>query len=932
MSTMLRRVILLSAVVFAASTALIYAQLPIRPGELTNRRLDYLGDASAVGWNPAMLGSNSVTELLLATTVRDRFDIGNTPFGVFAKLWYLGIGATSVTGDSLAIPNQYYVGFGLPVMEDFLWLGASLNWRDGGGAFDSGEWMLSGMIAPVDDVRASLTLENITANNNRDINVGASAYYSPFTWSSLHANLAYDPADTLLDQSPVRADLGLTFKLLEEQLVVSGTYEFSREEIRIGTELVLSGLMAGLIGNVTQPTGEYELSSGVVLARYSSEIAEKYGTMGTGATSTGWAPDRAYTPVGLSYKYSVNDAAKSGDALERACNSSGRKFDTPADLFATVRSAGDPYPALVTRLESLVTEPSNLYKDIRKTYYSSNVRSSELLSGDTLTLLSRQGYSIGVQSVDNSAFPLVSVIMQVTDNEGRNVRGLGKDDFAFRDTTLKILSVKPIDSTLSVPVDVTLIIDCSGSMGAEIAAVRDNARSFVNRMESSGADYRIGGILYGSMIYDTLHPTDNFSEFRDFVSNASAIGGDEISTLAVKAATEMNYRPDAQRVFVLITDDWVVQDNARLTEVDMTEMLWNTGARLYTIINSCKNNSAVATRLSLGREYDITAPFNSILDEIGTDITTTYQLTYESRLPEIPKVTILRGKVRDEVGQPAAVTLNMRNEATGTPLQANTNRTTGEYEVEIEEGSRYALTIDGTQYLPLTQALDFTQVKKGDTVIRDFVLKLPVTTLAGKVTDEKGVGVPAKVQIEDAETLDMVRVVETDAQGRYSTELEEGRQYRLTPIATGYIPTPDELDARGIARGTQMTKDLRVTSIDEAIATGATFRLKNIFFDFDKWDLKPESFTELNKLVGLLNEYPVINVEVGAHTDSKGSDSYNQTLSERRAQSVVDYLVEQGVVQTRLSAKGYGETTPVATNDTDEGRALNRRVEFKLVK
>ena len=107
--------------------------------------------------------------------------------------------------------------------------------------------------------------------------------------------------------------------------------------------------------------------------------------------------------------------------------------------------------------------------------------------------------------------------------------------------------------------------------------------------------------------------------------------------------------------------------------------------------------------------------------------------------------------------------------------------------------------------------------------------------------------------------------------------------------------------------------------------------LNNIFYDFDKTTLRQESISELGRLVSLMNENPTLKIELSSHTDSKGTDEYNQKLSQSRAQSVVDYLISKEINKERLVAKGYGESTPIAINDTDEGRQLNRRSEFKIL-
>ncbi|MBK8341027.1 MAG: OmpA family protein [Flavobacteriales bacterium] len=112
---------------------------------------------------------------------------------------------------------------------------------------------------------------------------------------------------------------------------------------------------------------------------------------------------------------------------------------------------------------------------------------------------------------------------------------------------------------------------------------------------------------------------------------------------------------------------------------------------------------------------------------------------------------------------------------------------------------------------------------------------------------------------------------------------------------------------------------------------GKSIRLDNIFFDFDKATLKPESEAELTKVVDLLTDYPHMRIEIHAHTDDQGSDAYNIRLSNDRAKAVVDHLIKEKVDTDRLTWKGYGKSRPVADNATEEGRAHNRRVEFTVL-
>lgn len=117
----------------------------------------------------------------------------------------------------------------------------------------------------------------------------------------------------------------------------------------------------------------------------------------------------------------------------------------------------------------------------------------------------------------------------------------------------------------------------------------------------------------------------------------------------------------------------------------------------------------------------------------------------------------------------------------------------------------------------------------------------------------------------------------------------------------------------------------------QSIREGESVVLRNIFFKTDSHELLPESLSELQKLLELLQDNPGLRIEISGHTDSTGSFAHNKNLSERRALSVYEFLVENGIEKQRLTSAGYADQKPVATNETDEGRALNRRTEFKVL-
>ena len=135
----------------------------------------------------------------------------------------------------------------------------------------------------------------------------------------------------------------------------------------------------------------------------------------------------------------------------------------------------------------------------------------------------------------------------------------------------------------------------------------------------------------------------------------------------------------------------------------------------------------------------------------------------------------------------------------------------------------------------------------------------------------------------------------------------------------------------------EIKKDERVSTeeieINESVyEVGAVIELENIFFEFDKADLLPESKKELQELADLLFDYPHMEIEISGHTDNIGKDDYNQKLSEARAKAVVDFLDKSDIDTKRMTYKGYGSTQPIDTNDTEEGQANNRRVEFRILK
>jgi hypothetical protein len=132
-----------------------------------------------------------------------------------------------------------------------------------------------------------------------------------------------------------------------------------------------------------------------------------------------------------------------------------------------------------------------------------------------------------------------------------------------------------------------------------------------------------------------------------------------------------------------------------------------------------------------------------------------------------------------------------------------------------------------------------------------------------------------------------------------------------------------------------MNDTIHVQLIFERIVVNKPIVIENIYYDYDKWNIRPDAAIELDKIVALLIENPTIIIELGSHTDSRGSDKYNETLSQKRAESAVQYIVEHGIAADRITAKGYGEYQLVnkcsnGVKCSEEEHQMNRRTEFKV--
>ncbi|GHN01008.1 hypothetical protein WSM22_24970 [Cytophagales bacterium WSM2-2] len=278
--------------------------------------------------------------------------------------------------------------------------------------------------------------------------------------------------------------------------------------------------------------------------------------------------------------------------------------------------------------------------------------------------------------------------------------------------------------------------------------------------------------------------------------------------------------------------------------------------------------------------------------------------------------------------QPVVSNVDVKLKELKQPISLKT-AATGKFETRIPEVDSYSISANASGYLPFSNDYKIPRINR-DTTLRIEIYLTPLAkqlALAGDILDKKTNNKVPSPKISILQRGTSASMAPAAEGGSYNQDIQGFGWYVYTITAEGYLNALDSVQV--VDENTiPVVKNILMTPIE----VGVTVRLKNIYFDFDKTTLKSESFVELNKVVDFLKQNAKISVEIAGHTDSKGSDTYNLNLSQGRSQAVVDYLASQGIDKSRMQAHGYGESKPIDTNDTEEGQANNRRVEFTVLK
>jgi len=341
---------------------------------------------------------------------------------------------------------------------------------------------------------------------------------------------------------------------------------------------------------------------------------------------------------------------------------------------------------------------------------------------------------------------------------------------------------------------------------------------------------------------------------------------------------------------------------------------WSEPVNLGKYINTLENDEYLAIPSSGVKAY---VNKSNLPDGYGSSDLYEFILPLDMR----PEATVnVFGRVSDENDQNVSAILRYYDVETNKEVaQTQSNPENGIYKTSLPLYKKYRVVIDMQGYLYFKSILDLRDPEA-------IWGKEHMVDVVGKKRIQEMKALQAEMQAINGEIETMLASNSTEIKETFERYQDAVKSYdkKLGSFENTLYDAKYEWMGREDAR-----TDIEVNYSLQSVTVGASFELKNIFFDFGKATLKDESKLELDKLFDIMTRSRII-IELGGHTDSIGSDDANQKLSQARVNSVRNYLVKKGIDGVRLTAVGYGETRPVASNKSEEGRARNRRVEAKI--
>ncbi len=282
-----------------------------------------------------------------------------------------------------------------------------------------------------------------------------------------------------------------------------------------------------------------------------------------------------------------------------------------------------------------------------------------------------------------------------------------------------------------------------------------------------------------------------------------------------------------------------------------------------------------------------------------------------------------------EIYEPIPANISITDETgriiENTPVK---NLSTGRFGITLSIGKKYKIEAEHKHFLKNSFYLDLSDVVQFSEFERDLELQVKKIDYEINLSDqETGEGVEATVEITNLSTNEkIIKTIKTGKDGKLKIKLRDGTQYEISVKPKGYAFYNTVVDL--VSEDADYTLNAEL----QPLKKNTKFELKDINFETNSADLNQSSFVELNKLVELMETNPQMKVEISAHTDDVGSKAYNLKLSNKRAQSVKEYLIDKGIPEEQIISKGYGESKPAYLPvNTEENRAKNRRVELKII-
>ncbi len=358
-----------------------------------------------------------------------------------------------------------------------------------------------------------------------------------------------------------------------------------------------------------------------------------------------------------------------------------------------------------------------------------------------------------------------------------------------------------------------------------------------------------------------------------------------------------------------------------------------TDASGNVIVSRTAENGETMANVPVGKLYTLKVsadPYAPYEENLNIPFEASNQTIRRTVELSTEKPSLLTGIIVDNSTRiPLQGEIEVHDLATGEIIKTTNSNKYGEYNVKLPADKKYQLQTRSLDYRTYSDTLRIDKGMEGKDMQIDYGLykldRINVVALKGIIKDsESGKSLNAEVVITEYGGIPLIVY---SNEGKYDAVVSNGATYTITVEKEGYLSYTNRIEIPDSTYGKDVILDINLLKAEK----GSRMVLKNIFFDFNKSTLRPESYASLRLLHTAMKNYPTMQIEVSGHTDNVGSMSYNQVLSESRAAVVKEYLVQNGISAKRIVSVGKSFKQPIASNETDEGRQLNRRTEIKII-